>query len=155
MSSTSSCTITASGSVASSPIQACSSLPSDSRSSSAHSGEQACGAERNRRRLHLSCVGRSSAPSRTPSARIGSVVASSPSTCCSRVVSVNKAAPLKARRAPECVDGSSSDLQRELQRTVLQFRFEVRQHGCERPRSSACLRRALVWIFALANGPTD
>ena len=84
------CTTTKPCSIAPSPIQACSSLPSDSRSRSARSGEQACGAERNRRRLHLSCVGRSSAPLMTSSARIGSVAASSPSLCCSRVVSVKR-----------------------------------------------------------------
>ena len=40
--------------------------------------------------MHLLRAGRSSAPLMKSSARIGSVAASSPSTCCHRVVSVNK-----------------------------------------------------------------
>ena len=64
-------------------------------------------------------------------------------------------AQIEARSALECVVGLSSDLQRGVQRTELHSWFEVRQRGCEKPSQGACLRGALVWIFALANAPTD
>ena len=102
LSSRSRSTSTESGSIVSSSVQACSCLPSDSRSSSAHSGEQACGADGIRRRTHLFCVERSSASSRTSSARIVSVAVTSPSTCCSRVVSVEYLRRLKAELQPWC-----------------------------------------------------
>ena len=78
---------------------------------------------------HLYRVRRSSAPPGTSNGHIWSDAETTPACCCHRCPERPPQRKTKARSAPECVDGSSSDLKSALQRAVLQCWFEVRQHG--------------------------
>ena len=104
---------------------------------------------------HLYRVRRSSAPPGTSNGPTYSDAETTHACCCHRCPERPPLRNSEARSAPECVDGSSSNLQRELQRIVMQFPFKVCEHGSEMPRISGSLRGASAIIFASADVPTN
>ena len=104
---------------------------------------------------HLFRVDPSSAPLVTPNGRIVSKMLTTPACCCGRRPERPPLRKSGARSAPECVDGSSSDLQSGVERNALHSSFEVCEHGSAMPSVAASLRGAFATFFAKAKVPTN